>query len=134
MPRKTKTKKKATRKSTKKEVEEMQFADGRVEDEQTIATNIEEILAIKTANPFGTTNYDEFENKIGDMNLSQMQELAVKSSVFPSGNRTTLKNKLKKEFQTRFSSVGTPRYKTQSEKPIIDPDSDLAKKVMDILN
>ena len=68
------------------------------------------------------------------MNLSQMQELAVKASVFPSGNKTSLKNKLKREFKTRFGDSGNTRLNSQSEAPIVDPDSDLAKRIMDILN
>ena len=134
MARKTITKKKTTRKTAKKKIENMEFADGRVEAQQVLATNIEEILTIKSNNPFGTTSFAQFEEKVGDMNLSQMQELAVKASVFPSGNKTSLKNKLKREFKTRFGDSGNTRLNSQSEAPIVDPDSDLAKRIMDILN
>ena len=36
------------------------------------------------------------------MSIPEMQSLAVELGVFPSGNKTTLKNKLKKEFKKRF--------------------------------
>ena len=64
-----------------------------------------------------------------------MQELAVKASVFPSGNKTSLKNKIKKEFSTKFGTKDSSRkYNNPTEQPVVDPDSTLAKDIMDILN
>ena len=53
-------------------------------------------------NPFKTTKEDQFEKNVSDMSVPEMQSLAVELGVFPSGNKTTLKNKLKKEFKKRF--------------------------------
>ena len=133
MPRKPATKKKTTRRTAKKKVQEMEFADGRVEEQHKVATDIEEILAVRTNNPFGTTAFDQFESSVGEMNLSQMQELAVKASIFPSGNKSTLKNKLKREFKTRFGG-GEAKYMSQTESPVVEPDSKIAREIMDILN
>lgn len=131
---KTKVSKRTVKKTRPRKVGELQFADGKIEDKQSVATDIEEILSIKSKNPFGTTSEADFENKLGDMNMSQMQELAVKASVFPSGNKTTLKNKLKKEFKTRFGTDGQTKYISQTEEPMLVPESDLAKEVKRILN
>ena len=135
MPKKTTTKKKTTKKANKKPIEDMEMADGRVEDKHKLSTDIEAILSMRGNNPFGTIDTEEFDEKVGEMNLSQMQELAVKASVFPSGNRTTLKNKLKREFKTKFGvDTDAPRFMSQTERPILDPDSAKAKEIMDILN
>ena len=133
MPSKTTSKKKTVRKSAKKADKEMEFADGKVEDAHKISTGIEEILAVRGHNPFGTTNYDNFEESVAEMNLSQMQEMAVKASIFPSGNKSTLKNKLKREFKHKFGG-GSLKFSSQTEAPVIDPDSKIAKDIMDILN
>tara|TARA_R110000824_G_scaffold182512_5_gene363449 strand:- start:1298 stop:1693 length:396 start_codon:yes stop_codon:yes gene_type:complete len=130
MPKKTTTKKR----TSKKTIDEIEFADGRIEDKQKTATDIESLLAVRGRNPFGTAIVSDFEGKLGEMNLSQMQELAVKASIFPSGNKTSLKNKLKREFRSRFGSDGEAVFNSQSEAPLMDPNSSLAKEIMDILN
>ena len=130
MPKKTTTKKR----TSKKTIDEIEFADGRIEDKQKTATDIESLLAVRGSNPFGTAIISDFEGKLGEMNLSQMQELAVKASIFPSGNKTSLKNKLKREFRSRFGSDGETVFNSQSEAPLMDPNSSLAKEIMDILN
>ena len=128
MPRKKTTKSK----SSKKEIE---FIDGKVEDEKhSLSKDIEEIL-MPSKNPFGTNSAEELESSLEGMNLRQMQELAVKASVFPSGNKTTLKKKkLKKEFSIKFGTKdGQRKYNAPSESPII-ADKEVAKDVMAILN
>jgi len=137
MPRKYKTtKKKTTRKTakgtSKPKDQEMEFADGRVEDQHKISVDIEAILATRSSNPFGTTSTDEFDSQVSEMNLTQMQELAVKASVFPSGNKTSLKNKLKREFKSRFGHGGETKYSSQTEGPVLD--SDKAQEILEILN
>ena len=135
MPKKPTTKR-ATRKATKKKGEDLQFADGKVEDIHKVSTGIEELLSVKPKNPFGTAVFAEFEDKLAEMNLSQMQELAVRASVFPSGNKANLKNKLKREFKTRFGSTnkGVTRFSSSTEAPLLDPASETAKEVLRILN
>jgi hypothetical protein len=141
MPRKTTTKaknkpvtKKASSSKKQKANKEMEFADGKVEDNTAASRNIEQILATRKNNPFGTTSPSDFDEKVSDMNLSQMQEMAVKASIFPSGNKTSLKNKLKREFSSRFGGSGGFKHMTQTEVPLIDPDSDQARQILDILN
>ena len=76
------------------------YADGQEKDKQR-ARDLEEILGIKELNPFKTANAEDFDKDLSDMGLNDLRTLAVKSGVFPSGNKTTLKNKLRKEFKVR---------------------------------
>ena len=138
MPRKkqvsTAKAKTQTKRVTRRKTKEIQFIDGKVEDNHELSMDIEEILS-PPKNPFGTNSSDELEQKLDGMNLRQMQELAVKASVFPSGNKTSLKNKIKKEFSSKFGTKDSKRkYNSSVEKPLVDQDSKLAKDILDILN
>ena len=65
------------------------------------------------------------------MSLSQLQEIAVEAGVFPSGTKTTLKNKLMKEYENRTHG----RYgASTTSKPIVDPKSQKAKDILRIIN
>ena len=76
------------------------YADGLDKDKQS-ARDLEEILGMKELNPFKTANAEDFDKDLSSMNLTDLRTLAVKSGVFPSGNKSTLKNKLRKEFKIR---------------------------------
>jgi len=120
----------------KKQSQKLEFIDGKVDEateKHKKSKTIEEILQT-TKNPFGTNSITELEERLEGMNLIQMQELAVKASVFPSGNKTTLRNKIKKEFKTKYgTSSGEKRYTSSSESPLIQ-DAKIAEEVMRILN
>ena len=65
------------------------------------------------------------------MSLSELQEVAVKAGVFPSGTKATLKNKLLKEYENRTQG----RYgQSSTTKTIVDPDSQQAKDILRIIN
>ena len=75
-----------------------------------------------------------FEEKVGDMTLVEMQELAVTVGVFPSGTRTSLKNKLLKAFrdyQRGSSSFVVPS--SASICPDADRESDKFKKALGLM-
>ena len=93
--RKRTTKKTASKKATTKK-KEMQYADGR-DDRRDVAKTVEELMAVKKRDPFAVASGEAFEEAVTSMSLSQMQEIAVKSGVFPSGTKATLRNKLLKE-------------------------------------
>lgn len=139
MPRKKQitasTTKKATKtRKTKLAKQEIEFAHGKIEDEHKLSMDIEGILS-PPKNPFGAKTTEDLEEKLEGLNLRQLQEMAVKASVFPSGNKTSLKNKLKKEFASKFGSKDSGgRYQNTVEKPIVEHDSKLAKDIIDILN
>lgn len=119
--KKTTTKAKESVSKTNKE---MMYTDGKssIANEEKKLNDLESILnpGILT-NHFKAQTEEEFEGKMADMSMPELQSLAVKVGVFPSGNRTTLKNKLKKEFN---NVVFTGKGKVmQSERPMFDFDS-----------
>jgi len=124
-----KSTKNTTRKTAKKKP--MQFADGK--DHTVYQTKEEKVAEIKRMekavglsrfNPFKTEDEDEFNESIAHMNLTDMQALAVRAGVFPSGTRPILRNKLRKAFHAaRIGTMSSPL------RPAVDPDSDIAKDI-----
>ena len=99
----------------------MQYCDGKstqVDEKQKIR-DLEDLLnPASRHNPFKSSSEDGFESNMADMTIPELQSLAVELGVFPSGNRTTLKNKLKKEFRSRhFMGKGKI---IQTSKPVAD--------------
>lgn len=124
------TKKTTTKPSAKKK--SMQYADGKVADSrQNLAKTVEELMGVKSRDPFKLASGESFEEAVSTMGLSQLQEIAVEAGVFPSGTKTTLKNKLMKEYENRTHG----RYGASSQsKPIVDPKSQQAKDILRIIN
>ena len=100
-----------------------QYTDGKATT--TSATDevrdLEDLLRGQISNPFKIKTKEEFDRKIAAMNLIDMQSMAVAVGIFPSGNKTTLRKKLKKEF-ARYDTGGKGRVFT-STKPLMDPNS-----------
>jgi hypothetical protein len=116
-------------------LEELEFMDGKNHDESNhqLAKDIEDLLMPDT-NPFGTNSMEDLESMLEGMNLRQVQEVAVKASVFPSGNKTSLKNKIKKEFKMKYlTKDGGRRNYATSESPVVK-DKILAEEISNILN
>ena len=122
-------KRKTTKKTTKKP---MQYADGKnTEDRKDIAKTVEELMSVKSRDPFKLSSGESFKEAVNSMSLSQLQEIAVKASVFPSGTKVTLKNKLLKEYENRTQG----RYgASSSSQPIVDPKSKQAADILRIIN
>ena len=126
------TKTSTGKKSRKKQKKVLEYTDGKSHDSiEERARDLDDILKENTSNPFQTTDSSEFEARLEGMTLSQMQELAVKASIFPSGNKTTLKNKLSKEFKSKHHS-GLKI--AQATAPVFDPNSEAAIKALEISN
>ena len=123
-------KKKTTTTRKRAPKKEMQYADG-VDQRKKTAKTVEDLLRVDSRDPFHVTTAENFEDALPTMNLSQLQEIAVKAGVFPSGTKATLKNKLLKEYQNR--TMGKYGVAT-NERPIVDPNSDKAKEILKILN
>jgi hypothetical protein len=123
----------ATRKKTTKKkasTKDIQYADGK-DARKRVAKTVEELMAVKTRDPFAIASGESFGDAVGEMSLTQLQEIAVKAGVFPSGTKATLRNKLIKEYENRTSG----RYGGSTRtKPIADPNSERAKKIIKILN
>lgn len=125
-----KIKKTTTRAKAKTADKSMQYADGK-DSRKELAKTVEELMSINTRDPFSVASGESFEDAIGSMSLTELQEIAVKSGVFPSGTKATLKNKLLKEYDNRSHG----RYGgSTSSKPIVDPKSQKAKDILRIIN
>jgi len=124
--KKSSTKKKELSEAPSQEIEEnletvkiTQFSDGELIKKE--ARSLEDILNPSVGkNPFKTSDEEDFSKQLGDMTLPDMQSLAVELGVFPSGNKTTLKNKLKKEFNKKFHT-GKGAIISQTQ-PILSPE------------
>jgi hypothetical protein len=121
--------------STKKKIklEELQQTNGKTyEDQVSKARELEEILGIPKINPFKTNDKRVFNEMIKDMNLTDLQSFAVKVGVFPSGNKTVLKNKIKRAFDSSLHGKGSVQIMGDPIK--LDPNDPQHKKVIDYLN
>jgi len=129
----TRKKKTSTTKKTKQSLDGVEYIDGQYKaDKEQQAKDIEELLS-PAKNPFGTNSMEELESKMEGMNLRQIQEIAVSANIYPSGNKTTLKNKIRKEFKVKYGTHdGGRRYVSSTESPVAS--EEIAKKVMSILN
>lgn len=117
------------RKNTKK-LDNLKMVDGKSEAVEKIK-ELHEILGVPTVNPFGTNSIEEFEEKMDEMNLSDLQALAVRVGLFPGGSRLNLKNKLTKEFySTPGAGAGVDVGFSQ---PIADPNSPQGKKLLKLM-
>lgn len=130
MPRK-----KVTKKSTPKKVETkktMEFADGKdhIQEEAAATRSLEAALGMTEQSPFAESDASTFESNLESMNLSEMQSLAVKAGVFPSGTKMMLKTKLIKSFKKWEQGQGSV---VQVTRPIIDPDSEQGKTLLSLI-
>ncbi len=126
------TKKKTTPKKRgrpRKKQPEMEVADGKSDIEK--AESLESLIGVAKRDPFSLANGSDFEGSLNSMNLTEMQEVAVRAGVFPSGTKTTLKGKLLKEFKAR--AMGKYK-KAKVEKPSINPSSEAADDLLKLIN
>ena len=94
-------------KSSKKKLADLEQTNGKVyEDQVSRARELEELLGIPKINPFKTNDKKVFQEMLQDMNLTDLQAFAVKVGVFPSGNKTVLKNKIKRAFDSSLYGKG----------------------------
>lgn len=120
----------ARKKKNTKKLDNLKLADGKAEAVKKIK-ELEEILGMPTVNPFGTRSIGVFEGKMDEMNLSDLQALAVRVGLFPGGSRLNLKNKLKKAFySTPGAGAGVD---VGYSKPIADPNSPEGKKLIRLM-
>ena len=122
MAAKKKAKRKITAKSKKvapsekkSSLEDLQnFTTGKIDDETLKkVADLEEVLGIKTTNPFGTNEPELFEKSMAESTVSDLQHLCTKVGVFPDSSRARMKQKLREEFKrvtrgSRSISMETP--------------------------
>lgn len=129
-----KTTKKSSKASAGKRVklEELNQTTGKsYEDQVSRAKELEDILGVKKISPFKTNDKRIFKEMLEDMNLTDLQAFAVKAGVFPSGNKTVLKNKIKRAFES--SLVGQGSIQVMGQPINLDPNNPKHKEVLDYL-
>lgn len=127
------TKKRTSKRKVKKN-KEMEFSDGvnhSIEGSEE-ARNLEDILGFKETNPFGVSSAEELETALEELQLTNLQEMAVNAGVFPSGTKATLKNKLRKAFK-QYTHGGSKKV-VQVTKPMVDPKSEQGKKLLKLMS
>lgn len=135
MPRKkTQSKKTSPKKVSKsatqkkKEVNDLQIADGKKDIEEI--KNLEDLLGVKQTNPYGTTSEAVLEERMNEMTLTDLQTFAIRVGILPSGNKLTLKNKIKKSFKSHAGAGAG--YNVGYSKPLVDPSSKQAEEILKI--
>lgn len=131
--KKTTTSKSTSSRKKKVQLDELQQTNGKTyEDQVSKARELEEVLGIPKINPFKTNDKRVFNEMLKDMNLTDLQSFAVKVGVFPSGNKTVLKNKIKRAFDSSLHGKGSVQIMGDPIK--LDPNDPKHKKVIDYLN
>lgn len=104
-------------------VEEFEITDGKDRSKNVIdeLRELEALFGIKESNPYGTMNRQIFAEKINDMTVTDMQNLAMRVGVPPSRNGGELKRLLKNSFDSfvKRHDAGV----ASAARPIIDPRS-----------
>jgi len=134
--KKTKTSKAAvSKKSTAKKkvsLDSLQQTNGKTyEDQVAKARELEDILGIAKINPFKTNDKRVFADMLEEMNLTDLQAFAVKVGVFPAGNKTVLRNKIKRAFESSLHGKGSVQVMGEPIK--LDPNNPKHKEVIDYL-
>lgn len=131
----TTSKSTASKKSTAKKkvsLDSLQQTNGKTyEDQVARARELEDVLGIAKINPFKTNDKRVFKEMLEEMNLTDLQAFAVKVGVFPSGNKTVLRNKIKRAFDASLHGKGSVQI--MGEPIQLDPNNPQHKEVIDYL-
>ena len=131
----TTSKSTASKKSTAKKkvsLDSLQQTNGKTyEDQVAQARELEDILGIAKINPFKTNDKRVFAEMLQEMNLTDLQAFAVKVGVFPAGNKTVLRNKIKRAFESSLHGKGSVQVMGEPIK--LDPSNPKHKEVIDYL-
>tara|TARA_B100000519_G_C14206818_1_gene420743 strand:- start:968 stop:1408 length:441 start_codon:yes stop_codon:yes gene_type:complete len=132
-PSKT-TKAKSTRKpkAPKKDINDMQVADGKDSLAQSIeeVKDLEQLLGVQQSNPFRTTSEAVLTERMNEMTLTDLQGLAINVGILPSGNKLSLKTKIMKAFKSHGGAGAG--YNIGFQRPLVDPSSSAAEDILKI--
>jgi hypothetical protein len=131
--KKTTTSKSTASKKKQTKLEDLQQTNGKNYKQQVArARELEEVLGISKISPFKTNDKNVFNEMIKDMNLTDLQAFAVKVGVFPAGNKTVLKNKIKRAFESSLYGKGSVQIIGEPSVQL-DPNNPAHKSVIDYL-
>ena len=111
MAAKRKTSKKAT-----KSIKNLSQAHGK--EEKFEPTTLEQIWGDDGSTTYGTLNENQYSNRLDDMNMSDLQTHASTVGIIPIDNRSTLRERLLRDFRKHVSSYKKPTHQTQSPRDV----------------
>jgi|TARA_R110000823_G_scaffold94553_1_gene206660 hypothetical protein len=117
--------KRKTSKKSSKSIKNLSQAHGK--EEKFEPTTLEQIWGDDGSTAYGTLNENAYTKQVDDMNMSDLQAHASTVGIIPIDNRSTLRERLLREFRKHVSSYKKPVQESSSAAHI-DP------KVMKILS
>ena len=125
--------KRTTKSNKKSELDNLNFADGKVHEDPDITKvrELEKALGIEKSNPFGTSNLEIFKEKLNEMTMIDMQHMFERIGIFASGSRLDIKNKLIREFKS--TNKGSISMMVENPALQLDPNNPEHQKVIKIL-
>ena len=114
-------------------LDSLTLADGKLQADPDIqkVKELEEILGIKKLNPFGTSNFEIFKEKLNEMTILDMQNMCEKIGIFGSGSRLDLKEKLIRQFKSH--NKGSISMTVQNPAFQLDPNNPDHQKTLKLL-
>ena len=125
--------KRTTKSNKKSELDNLNFADGKVHEDPDITKvrELEKALGIEKSNPFGTSNLEIFKEKLNEMTMIDIQDMCERIGIFASGSRLDIKNKLIREFKS--TNKGSISMMVENPALQLDPNNPEHQKVIKIL-
>ena len=99
-------KRKTSKASTKKGLKNLSQIHG--EEEKFQPTSLDQVWVEDGSSTYGTMNDAEYERQIDEMNMSDMQTHASRVGIIPIDNRSTLRDRLLREFRKHVANYRKP--------------------------
>ena len=99
-------KRKTSKASTKKGLKNLSQIHG--EEEKFQPTSLDQVWGEDGSSTYGIMNDAEYERQIDEMNMSDMQTHASRVGIIPIDNRSTLRDRLLREFRKHVANYRKP--------------------------
>ena len=99
-------KRKTSKASTKKGLKNLSQIHG--EEEKFQPTSLDQVWGEDGSSTYGTMNDAEYERQIDEMNMADMQTHASRVGIIPIDNRSTLRDRLLREFRKHVANYRKP--------------------------
>ena len=99
-------KRKTSKASAKKGLKNLSQIHG--EEEKFQPTSLDQVWGEDGSSTYGTMNDAEYERQIDQMNMSDMQTHASRVGIIPIDNRSTLRDRLLREFRKHVANYRKP--------------------------
>jgi hypothetical protein len=99
-------KRKTSKASAKKGLKNLSQIHG--EEEKFQPTSLAQVWGEDGSSTYGTMNDAEYERQIDQMNMSDMQTHASRVGIIPIDNRSTLRDRLLREFRKHVANYRKP--------------------------